>query len=95
MNNKKVQGLISICKKAGYLIVGGDNLKGYTQKLYLVLYEKNSGKNLIKIANSLKSPNTDIYELENLFDYTNIEGCKIVGIKNKGLADQIQKLLKE
>ena len=95
MNKKRIQGLISISKKAGYLIVGTDNLKGYSQKLYLVLYEKESGRNLVKTAQSLKGPNTAVYELENLFDYTNITGCKIVAIKNKGLSDQIQKLLKE
>ena len=93
---QKIKGLISICKKAGYLIIGTDNLKGYKQKLYLLMYEKQSGKNLIKIVNNIKQQtNVTIFELENLNEYTNIEGCKIVGIKNKGLADQIEKLLKE
>ena len=96
INNKQIQGIISICRKAGYLIVGADNLKGYTQKLYLILYEKNSGKNLVKIAKNLKNQtNSNIYELENLADYTNINGCKLVAIKNKGLAEKIEKLLKE
>lgn len=93
---QRIKGLISICKKAGYLIIGGDNLKGYNHKLYLILYEKNSGKNLIKIVNNLKEQTDAVsYELENLFDYTNIQGCKIVAVKNKGLANQIEKLLKE
>ena len=93
---EKIKGLVSICKKAGYLIVGGDNLKGYTQKIYLLLCEKDCGKNLFKIANNLKQQtNANLYVLENLAQYTNIEGCRLVAIKNKGLAEQIEKLLKE
>lgn len=96
MNKEKIKGLISVSRKAGYLIIGADNLKGYTQKIYLILMEKSSGKNLIKTAKNLKqNTNANLYEVDCLYDYTNIEGCKLVAIKNKGLAEQIEKLLKE
>lgn len=96
MNEKKIAGIVSVCRKAGYLVLGGDNLKGYSQKIYLILIDKQSGKNLKKIAAKLQNDTgASLYELENLFDFTNIQGCKLVAIKNKGLSDKIEKLLKE
>lgn len=96
MDNQKILGLISICRKAGYLLLGGDNLKGYKQKVYLILIDKQSGKNLKKIAENLKNnTNASLYEIQDLPQLTNILGCKLVAIKNKGLSEKIEHMLKE
>lgn len=96
MNEQKIAGLISICRKAGYLVLGGDNLKGYTHKVYLVLLDSQAGKNTKKIATKLQvDTNANLYELDNLASITNISNCKLVAIKNKGLSDKIEQLLKE
>lgn len=93
---EKIKGYISIANKAGYLIIGADNLKGYHKKLYLVLADSASGKNLLKIANNLKQNlNAELFILDNLETYTGINNCKIVGIKNKGISEEIIKLIKE
>lgn len=93
--NERVKGYVSIANKAGYLIVGADNLKGYHKKLFLVLADETGGKNLLKVAQYLKQNlNIELFVLKNLESYTGIEGCKIVGIKNKGISDEIIKLLR-
>lgn len=95
MIKEKIKGYISIAKKAGYLVVGADNLKGYNKKLYLVLASKQGGKNLIKIANSLKEKTKDqVYFLENLEEISQLYNCKILGIKNLGISQQIINLLR-
>ena len=33
----KINNYLGICKKAGYLIIGSDNLQDYHQKLYLII----------------------------------------------------------
>ncbi len=95
MINEKIKGYISIAKKAGYLILGADNLKGYNKKLYLVLADKEGGKNLLKIADSLKEQTKDqVYFVDNLETLSQIYNCKILGIKNLGISEQIIKLLR-
>lgn len=90
----KIKGYVNIANKANYLIIGADNLKQHNKKLYLILADTNSGKNLIKIVNA-KSDTVPVIFLENLYLYTGIENCKIVGIKNLGLSEQILKIVKE
>lgn len=81
--------------RAGYVIWGTDNLKGYTHKLYLILYREDFGKTIEKTLNSF---NDDIpkYKLE-INDFNAVVGtdkCKILAIKNKGLSEQIISLLR-
>lgn len=93
MNN--LSGIISIAKKAGYVIVGQDTLKGYDKKLYLLLIDKTAGKSLKREMNFLaKNKEIPIFEIENLPEISKIENCKILGIKNKNLSDSIIKILK-
>ncbi len=95
MTNQKIKGYLSIANKAGYLIVGADNLKHYSKKLYLVLAEKDSGKSLIKLANNLnQKTKNQVYFLTDVEALTSIKGCKIVGVKNLGLANQIINLIR-
>ena len=93
----KIKGLVGIANKAGYLVIGSDNLKGYNKKLYLLLTSDSYGKTIEKITNQLKqSTNCDIYTFcENEFlQIVNIPNCKIVGIKNKGISEEIIKYIR-
>ena len=93
METEKVKGYINIAHKGGYLIIGGDTLEKYHKKLYLVLYDSNIQKNTQKIVYKLKENNLPTIEVDNLAELTNINNCKIIGIKNKNLSDIIFKLL--
>ncbi len=93
MDINKLKGYINISHKAGYLIIGSDNLKSYNKKLYLVLYDKSAQKNTLKIVEKLKEKQIDIIVLENLEELTSIKNCKILGLKNKNLSELIKKLL--
>lgn len=91
--NKKIIGYINIAKKANYLIIGSDTLKNYTKKLYLVLYDKNAQNSVKKIVYDISHKDIKTIEIENLSELVNIENCKIVGLKNKGLSDTILEIL--
>lgn len=95
MEISKLKGYINISHKAGYLIIGSDALKGYSKKLYLVIYDKTAQKNTLKVIERLKGFNIPIIEVENLEELTSIKKCKIIGLKNKNLSDLILKLLND
>ncbi len=93
----KVKGLINISNKAGYLIIGADNLKNYKKKLYLIIYSNIHGRNLEKIVNTCKNAlNCEIIELDEqeFQKVVTIENCKIVGVKNLGLSQEIIKIVR-
>lgn len=89
--NSKISGYLNICRKANYLIIGADNLKFYTKKLYLVCVNKNTSNNINKIINKLyEEYKIPVISLNNsIEELTGITNCQIIGIKNKGLAEAI------
>lgn len=91
MNKEKVKNYLGLCRKAGYLIIGGDNLKKYDKKMYLLLVDKEVSKNLQKIINKFDENGVECVLIENLASLVDIENCKIVGVKNNGLALEIIK----
>lgn len=93
MEINKVQGYLNIAQKAGYVIWGGETLENYSKKLYLVLFDPTAQKSTQKIINKLKERQIDIVEVENLGGLVNKQNCKVIGIKNKSLSDQIKALL--
>ncbi len=93
MDRTKVKGYLNIAHKAGYLIIGSDNLRGYDKKLYLVLVDSSAGKNSKKIASSFEEKGIKAIEIDNLDELSSIENCKIVGIKNKQLTEKIIEFL--
>ena len=96
-NYLKIKGLINIANKAGYLIIGTDSLKVYKKKLYLILMSNDAGSSTIRNANFVKQDtNCEIITLTNdVFNkVVNIKNCKIIAIKNKGLAEEIKKYLR-
>ena len=92
---KTLNGIINICRKAGYLIIGGENIKNNPHKMYLILIDKSSGNSLKREINYLLvSRNIPFLEVEGLANMTGIENCKAVAIKNKALSDEILKMIK-
>ena len=93
MNIDKTKGLINISRKAGFLIIGGDKLKNYRKKLYLIIYDTSAQKNTLKIIEQFKD--IEVISVNNLENLTSIKNCKIVGVKNKTLSENIKMSLKE
>ena len=90
-----LSGLIGIARKAGFVIVGGENLSSYTKKLYLLILDKTAGNSLKREMNFLASKrNIDIIEVENLSELASISNCKVIGIKNKTFSENITKSIK-
>lgn len=95
MIEQKIKGYISIAAKAGYIIFGTDNLKGYRKKLYLVIAQTEAGNSLLKVAESLRPLTQDnVFYVSDMEKLTAEKNCKILGIKNKGISDEIIKLLR-
>ena len=86
----KIKGYIGIANKAGYLIWGVDNLKGYTHKLYLVIYKSNPTTTIQK---ALLRLDDSIYKIMLEDEQFNLimqtDKSKIVAIKNLGIANKI------
>lgn len=95
MDKDKLKGYINICRKAGYLIIGGEKLADYNKKLFLVLYDKNAMKNTMKVVDKIKEKNIQTIECEDLEEIVSIQSCKIIGIKNKNLSDVILNLFSD
>lgn len=95
MQNDKLKGFLNICRKANYLIIGGEALSNYNKKLYLVLYDSSSKKNTLKIVEKFSNKGIKTIELDNLDTILLINNCKIVGIKNKNLSEEILKICGE
>ena len=92
---KDVKGIIGICRKAGYAIIGGENIKNNPHKMYLILIDKSSGNSLKREINYLSvSRKIPFLEVEGLANMIGIENCKAVAIKNKALSDEILKMIK-
>lgn len=91
----KIKGYLGLAIKAKYVIFGSDNLKGYNHKLYLVLYRDDCGKFISKIIDGLKNKEINCVNLsvEEMTYLTGNNNCKLLGIKNKGLSDQINNIL--
>lgn len=86
---------MNIAKKAGYIVLGGDTLEHYTKKLYLILYDPESGKSTLKILATLQSKGLEALPLEQLSKFMHMETCRMIGIRNKSFSDQIKQILSE
>ncbi len=87
----ELKGILGLAHKAGALIIGSDNLKGYEKKLYLLLIDNTAGKSLMREMEFLaKKRAVELLKLDSLNEILSIENCKVVGIKNKGFSDTIR-----
>lgn len=93
LNN--ISGLISIARKAGFCIIGQDRLLSYDKKLYLVLLDNSAGKALERQMNFLtKDLNIPLLRVDNLAEMLALKNCKVLGIKNKAISENLIKSLK-
>lgn len=92
VDNQKIKGYISIAKKAGYAIIGSEKLENHKKKLYLLLVDREAGKNTIKVADAFGD--VEKITISSLAELVQIQNCKILGIKNKGISEQIIKILR-
>ena len=95
LQRDKIKGLLNICRKANYLIIGGENLEQYNKKFYLILYDLSSAKNTLKLIEKLKNKSNQTVGVENLQDLISIKNCKVCAIKNKKLSEIIKNLCEE
>ena len=95
MNKEKIKGYLNIARKAGYLIIGGEKLEGYTKKLYLILCDTACVLSTVKIANKLKEKGLAVLSIEGLGELLSIPNCKIIGLKNKNISEIIENLLND
>ena len=89
----RLKGIVGIANKAGYIVFGADNLKQYTKKLYLVVKSDDIGKNANKIVENLGVECVEI-EKQIMQQITNSNNCKIFAVRNKGLSEQILKIIR-
>lgn len=93
--NNNISGLISIARKAGFCIIGQDRLLNYDKKLYLVLLDKSAGRALERQMTFLsKDLDIPLLRVDNLADMLSLENCKVLGIKNKAISENLIKSLK-
>ena len=92
MQKDKLSSYIGIALQAGYVIEGSDKLSNYNKKLYLVLIDKTAGKNSRKIYDRIVASGIEGREVEGLGE-CNQKSYKLIGIKNKGLSEEIKKYL--
>lgn len=91
---KTLNGLLNICRKAGYLIIGGENIKNNPHKMYLIILDKSAGFSLKREMNyTANSRSIKLVEISNLEEIIGIANCKAVAVKNKALSEEITKLI--
>jgi len=97
MNKSAINKYLSICRKANYLIIGADNLKNYHKKLYLIVIYGETTKNISKVVlDKLQEYSIPCIAAKEPFsEAIGAVNCKIVGVKNKGLADEILQQVNE
>ena len=89
-----LKGILSLARKAGYVVVGLENLMGYDKKLFLLLCDNSAGKSTLREMNFLSQKRElPLLFVENLAHYVSIENCKAVGIRNKNFSEMIAKEL--
>ncbi len=86
-----LKGLLSLARKAGYVVIGLENLMNYDKKLFLLLCDKSAGKSTQREMNFLAQKRAlPLIFVEGLEEIVSIENCKAVGIRNKNFSEMIE-----
>lgn len=94
--NKLIKTYIGFCIKSRAIVIGQDRLKSNKDKIHLILYCSSASQNLIDLGKRLSERfGCEYLKVDGLAEYTNLDGCKIVGLTNQSLADAIIKVLNE
>ena len=94
LDKNKAKEYLGIANKAGFVIVGSDKLSTYKQKLFLILLDNSAGKATQKIAARFEGK-CPILQVDDLGFLSAISTCKVLGVKNKSLSENIIKNLTE
>ena len=87
-----LKGLLSLSRKAGYVVIGLENLMAYDKKLFLLLCDKSAGKSTQREMNHLCEMRAiPLLFVDNLAQLLSIENCKAIGIRNKNFSEMISK----
>jgi len=95
--NKLIKTYLGFSIKSRAIVIGQDRLKVTKDKIHLLVYCDTASNNLKDLVIRL-SEKFDCEALcldEKLEEYTSISGCKVLGLTNKSLADNIIKVAKE
>lgn len=94
MLNKLIRTYLGFSIKSRAIVIGQDRLKASKDKIYLIIYCKTASQNLKDLAVRLGERNKckTLCLNESLEDYTNLQGCKALGLTNSSLADAIIKV---
>lgn len=89
---------VGLAIRAGAVQFGIDNISSSREPVYLiVMSEATASQNLKKkVDNFIANKNSKLVKLDvDLDEYLHTTNCKVIGITNKNLADQIYSFLKE
>lgn len=94
--NNDLKGLFSLSRKAGYTVIGLENLLKYEKRLYLLIVDESAGKSLMRemnfLSNKRQIPLAVLPEVEKMIG---IQNCKAIGIKNKKFTELISDKIQE
>lgn len=91
--NKLIRTYLGFCIKSRAIVIGQDRLKVDKGKIYLIVYCSTASQNLkdliLRLATKFKCKAIMLQDMES---YTNISGCKVLGLTNESLANAIIKV---
>ena len=92
--NKLIKTYLGFSIKSRAIVIGQDRIKVYKDKIHLIVYCPTATQNLKDLIGRMseKFKCSAVLMDEKLEDYTGIEGCKVLGLTNKSLADAIIKI---
>lgn len=93
--NKLIKTYLGFSIKSKSIVIGQDRLKDCKEKVYLLIYCDSASANLKDLVSRLANKfNCKALKLDDKLEYyTNIQGCKVLGLTNKSLADAIIKVV--
>ena len=91
--NKLIRTYLGFSIKSKAIVIGQDRLKVNKGKIYLIVYCSTASQNLkdlsLRLATKFKCKAIMLPDMES---YTNISGCKVLGLTNESLANAIIKV---
>ena len=93
--NKLVKTYLGFCIKSRAIVIGQDRLKVSKDKICLIVYCPSASQNLKDLVDRLGDKfKCKVIVMDSVLeDYTSIKGCKVMGITNQSLAEQIIKVM--
>ena len=92
--NKLIRTYLGFSIKSRSIVIGQDRLKASNDKVYLIIYCSTASQNLKDLSKRLgdKFKCKVICLDDTLENYTNLQGCKLLGLTNSSLAEAIIKV---